>query len=109
MLDGAAIVTGAAVASIHVRGLIRDDATAPGWLLIWGTFAWVGLTAWLIWKRNRFGLLLLLAVTAFHLGLLESTNYWDYLLDPVYSAACLVALSRRLVSAGERRLPQEAP
>jgi hypothetical protein len=45
VLDGAAIVTGAAVASIHVRGLIRDDATGPGWLLIWGTFAWVAVTA----------------------------------------------------------------
>ena len=47
MLDGAAIVTGAAVASIHIRGVIRDSdhLAAPGWLLIWGTFAWVALTA----------------------------------------------------------------
>jgi hypothetical protein len=47
VLDGAAIVTGAAVASIHIRGVIRagDALAAPGWLLIWGTFAWVALTA----------------------------------------------------------------
>ncbi len=47
VLDGAAIVTGAAVASIHIRGVIRagDHLAAPGWLLIWGTFAWVALTA----------------------------------------------------------------
>jgi hypothetical protein len=80
----------------------------------WGfspLFIFMGaLTAWLIWKGNRFGFLLLLAVTAFQLGLLESTNYWDYLLDPVYSAASVVALARRLVSADARRPPlQEVP
>ena len=42
------------------------------------------LTALLLWKQNRFGLLLLLAIAAYHLHLLESVNYWDYLLDPVY-------------------------
>jgi hypothetical protein len=45
VLDGAAIVTGAAVASIHIRGVIRDNLAAPGWVLVWGTFAWVALTA----------------------------------------------------------------
>jgi hypothetical protein len=45
VLDGAAIVAGAAVGSIHIRGVIRDDLAAPGWVLIWGTFAWVALTA----------------------------------------------------------------
>lgn len=53
------------------------------------------LTSWLIWKQNRFGLLLLLAVVAFHLRLLESTNYWDYLVDPLYCLASLVVLGRR--------------
>lgn len=45
VLDGAAIVTGAAVASVHIRGVIRDDLATPGWILIWGTFAWVATTA----------------------------------------------------------------
>jgi hypothetical protein len=45
VLDGAAIVTGAAVASIHIRGVIRDNLAAPGWILVWGTFAWVAITA----------------------------------------------------------------
>jgi hypothetical protein len=47
VLDGAAIVTGAAVASVHIRGVNRDgdNLAGPGWLLIWGTFAWVALTA----------------------------------------------------------------
>jgi len=47
------------------------------------------LTAWLMWRQNGFGFLLLLAALAFQLGLLESTNYWDYLLDPVYSLVAL--------------------
>jgi hypothetical protein len=45
VLDGAAIVTGAAVASIHIRGLIRGNPATPGWVLIWGTFAWLAVTA----------------------------------------------------------------
>jgi hypothetical protein len=54
------------------------------------------LTAWLIWTENRFAILLLLAVAAFHSSVLESSNYWDYLLDPVYCLVSLVALGRRL-------------
>jgi hypothetical protein len=45
VLDGAAMVIGAAVASVHIRGVIRDNLAAPGWALVWGTFAWVALTA----------------------------------------------------------------
>jgi hypothetical protein len=56
-----------------------------------------GLTGVLLWKRNRFGLVLLLAILAYHLRLLESSNYWDYLLDPVYWVASLLALGWRLL------------
>jgi hypothetical protein len=45
VLDGAALVTGAAVASIHLRGIMRDDLAAPGWALIWGAFSWIALTS----------------------------------------------------------------
>jgi hypothetical protein len=53
------------------------------------------ITGWLIWKQNRFGIVLLLAALAFHLQLEESSNYWDYLLDPIYSLVSLVALAGR--------------
>jgi hypothetical protein len=67
-------------------------------------FVMVGLlTGWLIWTRNRFGLLLLAAVAAFHLRLGESSNYWDYLVDPVYWFASLVALGRRVAGARSAR------
>jgi hypothetical protein len=45
ILDGGAMVTGSAVASVLLRGVIRDGLAAPGWILLWATFAWVALTA----------------------------------------------------------------
>ena len=56
------------------------------------------LTSWLIWKQNRFGFLLLIAAVAFQLRLLESSNYWDYLLDPIYCLVGLVWSCGRLVA-----------
>jgi hypothetical protein len=41
---------------------------------------------------NAFGTVLLAAGAAWHLGLLESDNAWDYLVDPVYGAAAVVSL-----------------
>ena len=35
VLDGVALVMGAAVASVHLRGVIRDDLNAFGWALAW--------------------------------------------------------------------------
>src|SRR5262245_62922958 len=45
VLDGAALVMGAAVASVHIRNVIRDNLGAFGWVLVWCTFSWVALTA----------------------------------------------------------------
>ena len=45
VLDGAAMVAGAAVASVHVRGVLRDEPAGPGWVPLWGTFVWVALTS----------------------------------------------------------------
>ena len=57
------------------------------------------LTVLLIWKQNRFGFLLVLAAVAFQLRLLESTNYWDYLLDPIYSLVSIVWLAGGFVTS----------
>jgi hypothetical protein len=81
-------------------GVSRIDPYEWGWSAS-PLFIVVGmLTAWLIWRRNRFGLLLLLAVIAFHLQLLESSNYWDYLIDPIYWLASLAVLGTRALSRG---------
>jgi hypothetical protein len=61
------------------------------------------LTVWLVWRENRFGILLLLCAAAFQLQLLESTNYWDYLLDPIYSLVSLGWFVGRLVSTRSSR------
>ena len=84
------------------------DAYALGWpwlhrnlslLLFGGT----GLTAGaLIWRGNRFGYVLGLALLGYAIGFQESENLWDYLLDPVYGAVSLLVvlagLARRFIS-----------
>lgn len=45
VLDGVALVMGAAVASVHMREIIRDNLSGFGWTLVWWTFTWVALTA----------------------------------------------------------------
>ena len=67
------------------------------------------LTAWLMWRQNRFGVLLLLAALAFQLRLLESTNYWDYLLDPVYSLVSLGWLAASTRSSLTKRYSKTLP
>ena len=37
--------------------------------------------------------MLLLAILAYNLRLLESANYWDYFLDPVYCVISIVAIA----------------
>ena len=60
------------------------------------------IAAVLLWQQNRFGLLLLLAIAAWQLHLLESRNYWDYLVDPVYFVTALIALGYRLFRSSRR-------
>ena len=45
LLDGAALVIGAAVASAQVRGAFPEHLTGAGWSLVWGTFAGIALSA----------------------------------------------------------------
>ena len=65
-------------------GLGNFDPYSLGWSFT-VLFPVVALTTViLIWKRNRFGLLLLLSILAYDLRLLESPNFWDYLVDPLF-------------------------
>ena len=58
--------------------------------------------ALLIWRGNRFGYVLVLALLGYAVGFQESENLWDYLLDPVYGAVSLLVglavLARRFIS-----------
>jgi hypothetical protein len=64
------------------------------------------LTAGLIWRRNRFGILLLAAVIAYHLRLFESSNYWDYLVDPLYWFTALVVFGSKVAAGLQARRPK---
>lgn len=82
------------------------DAYSLGWpWLEWATstalFAAVAAaSAVLVWRGNRFGWIPALAALAYLVRLQESHNFWDYLIDPLYAAASLLAgflfLARRL-------------
>lgn len=74
------------------------DAYALGWpWLFWGQslmlFGGVAVaSAVLIWCGNRFGYVLLVTLAAYGTGFQESTNLWDYLLDPVFGAVSLLTI-----------------
>jgi hypothetical protein len=45
VLDGAALVMGSAIASIHILGVRRWDLSGAGWFMVGITFTWVAVTA----------------------------------------------------------------
>ncbi len=78
-------------------GVGPSDPYASGWRFS-ALFVAVGiLCILLIAMRNRFGLLLLLSIAAQRLRLFESTNYWDYIVDPFYFLVSLPALAGVMV------------
>ena len=62
------------------------------------------LTLVLFYKQNRFGWALLAAILGLNLGLLESINLWDYLIDPYYflfsMGIFITFLTKRFLSKG---------
>lgn len=78
-------------------GLGRFDPYALGWSEPGVAVAAAVAGAVLSLAGNRFGIVLLAAGMACRLGLLESDNAWDYLVDPVYG---VTSLGNLLVTAG---------
>jgi hypothetical protein len=87
---------------------------AMGWGSIdpysWG-FCWNGffivlglITVGLIAFGYRVGWVLIAVILAYCLGLLESHNLWDYLLDPFYFLISVMGLLRRTSRTGQTRL-----
>ena len=89
-------------------GLGNFDPYEWGWRFSPLFVSSAALCGLLIWQQNRFGLVLLLAIVAYHLGLLESKNYWDYLVDPVYFVVSVLVLLFGLISRFRRPQPGEA-
>ena len=84
-------------------GLGKVDPYEWGWKFSPLFIAMAAVTSFLIWKQNRFGIVLLMTILACHLRLLESSNYWNYLVDPVYAVVSIVALLNGLVRRLSRR------
>ena len=61
----------------------RFDVYTLGWNFSALTVAVGALAIGLIWRGQRFHLVLVAALLAWQLGLMESRNLWDYLVDPV--------------------------
>ncbi len=79
------------------------DAYAWGW----GNalhFALLVLTLLLLWRRIRFGVVLLAAALAYPLRFADSLNLWDYVVDPLFVVSSAAALLARPL-----RRPRAAP
>lgn len=73
-------------------GVTAFDPYSLGWHF-GPLLAGVGIaTLVLEWHRNRFGLVLLIALGAWILRVPESGNYWDCLVDPIYFLVSLSVL-----------------
>lgn len=104
---GATWIFGAVVGSlVYLQPLIFGrgfDFHYWGWHSNYAAAA-LTLTAIMFLARgNRFGVLLVAALVAFALGALESTNCWDYVVDPIYWLASVVVIVRRGAIAGWNR------
>ncbi len=71
-------------------GLGGFDPYGLGFGSIWFLVPLLLVTLWLLHRQNRFGAILVACILAYNLRLLESSNLWDYLLDPPYFGLALV-------------------
>lgn len=66
-------------------GLGSVDPYPLGWEFSWLFAVLLAATVALLYKGNRFGIVLVAAILAYDLKLLESPNLWDYFVDPFYA------------------------
>ena len=82
-------------------GLTRIDPCTWGW----GPWLPVVATVWasiLILGGNRFGLVLAASIPAALLGVQESSNFWNLLIDPFYGATALLVGLATLMKSFKR-------
>ncbi|MDQ1353374.1 MAG: hypothetical protein QG657_3680 [Acidobacteriota bacterium] len=65
-------------------GLGPYDPYSLGWKFSLLFVLIMVLTIFLLLKRTPLGIVLMLCILAYHLRLLESPNFWDYLIDPFF-------------------------
>jgi hypothetical protein len=88
-------------------GMGPFDPYAAGWGFSWLSVTILMITIILAFLKNRFALVLLLAVLAWNLRLLESRNLWDYLTDPFLTIFSLVMVTMRGIESLRKRAFRE--
>lgn len=83
-------------------GLGSFDPYALGWEVGALFVLTLMVTLSLLAARNRFGVVLIAAVLGYDLQLTESTNLWDYLVDPAFAVLGTLVLVRSCRCAGRR-------
>ena len=76
-----------------------------GWHTDYAALTLTAVAVGFLASGNRFGVLLLAALAAFASNALESSNCWDYVVDPIYWLASVVVIVRRGVTAAWARRP----
>lgn len=78
-------------------GLSGFDPYMLGWEFSWLFILLMTVTFLLLLFKNSFGAVLIACILAYDLTLLESTNLWDYLIDPVFVLVSAAALIGRII------------
>lgn len=90
-------------------GIGPFDPYSAGWGFSWLSVTVLVITIVLAVLKNRFAVMLLLAVLAWNLHLLESRNLWDYLIDPFLTIRSLLMLTRKLIAFLQKRARGKTP
>lgn len=78
-------------------GLGGFDPYTLGWGPSWLFAVLAMATIALLLTKNRFAVVLIACIMGYDLNLLESTNLWDYLVDPFFALFSLGAMSNLLL------------
>lgn len=92
------ILAGAALYPMAL-GVGAFDPYPAGWHFSWLFVILLGVTLMLLFLKNRFSVVLLATILAYDLHLLESSNLWDYLVDPILILVAIAGLIARMVTA----------
>jgi len=80
-------------------GVGAFDPYPAGWHFSWLFVILLGVTLVMLFLKNRFSVVLMTTILAYDLHLLESSNLWDYLVDPILILVAIAGLIARMVTA----------
>jgi hypothetical protein len=85
------------------------DPYSAGWHFSWLFVLLLVITLGLLFSKNRFSIVLLATILAYNLHLLESSNLWDYLIDPVLVLISVGASISQIAKHGFKALSAKQP